>query len=369
MTFVPFSSLVSAFKASLLEAASAPSCFAVSDLKVDIPAEVKVVNGQVLVQLAGAGAGIDAAALTRLSFSLGATCAPEAMPKPSAWSASATGTAESLYGLASSQGAVWACGKGGVVLRSEDGARTFAPEPLPAPARLFAVAVTGNGMVVVAGADGALWILPPGGGGWVPVADFSKGHLNALWSQGARVLAVGSAGAIFLSDTEGKSWKGMQPFTSHNLHALWSSPDGALFAAGANGAVGVSMDTGESWSALPSPSSKHLFGGWAASKKEIFVAGEGGRVHRWDGSGAWSQLASGTTESLYALWGSSPTELWAAGRNGTLLRSTDGASFTRMDLGITASLHAIAPAGAGALALCGTGGLAGRLDVSLLQIA
>src|SRR4051812_44381129 len=114
MSFVPFASVVAAFQSSLAQAAEAAACFAIADLKVDLPAEVMLSNGQVLVELASSASKVDPAVLTRLSFTLGATCAPDAMPQPSLpspWAVVPSGTTDSLYGIASADPEIWVVGK------------------------------------------------------------------------------------------------------------------------------------------------------------------------------------------------------------------------------------------------------------------
>jgi hypothetical protein len=368
MTFIPFASVVSAFQSSLLEVASASSCFALSDLKVDIPAEVKVVNGQVLVELASSANKVDPSVLTRLTFSLCATCTPDAMPEVppavSPWAVVDTGTAKSLFGIAQYGANLWIAGDSGVVLASLDAGLSFGIDPVGSALHLQCVAVTASGAVVVAGEKGSIFVLPTGYPKWIEISPFTGEQINSLVAAASRVVAVGTKGAIFLSEDDGQTWKPVNPFTQEDLHAVWRTPDGLLFAVGAAGAAGVSKDSGMSWIGLPGLPAQNFYGGWSGEASAAHVVGEKGTIYRF--SGSWNPLATKTLEHLRAIWGFTPMDVWAIGDNGTILRSQDGASFSPVDLSVTASLHALVGAG-DKLVIAGADGLVGRLDVSLLD--
>jgi photosystem II stability/assembly factor-like uncharacterized protein len=364
MEFLPLKTVISAFQASLSSVPDASCGFAVADLKVELPAEVAVIGGEVLVKLPSSSEPIDPAVLTKLSFTLGATCTPEAAPAPvSPWTAVPSGTAESLYGAWSQAGSAWIVGKGGTVLSSNNGATSFSSVDVGTTARFFTVSKIAD-VMVVAGEFGNAWFREPGAAVWHQSGVPSTGHINSLAPYGALLVAVGSAGSMFLSVNHGQTFDMLMAVTQNNLHSVVAGPDGLLWAAGAQGTVLVATDV-KSWKLLPKLVAQHWYALSPMQSGRVFAAGESGQMAIYTPGGGQT-VSSGTTKHLYAVHVMESGAVLAVGADGAAVWSKDGASFTALAPPTTQSLHAIADLGGGKLLVAGADGVVLRLDTTLL---
>lgn len=364
MTFLPLKTVVSAFQSSLSGVSDVSCGFAVADLKVELPAEVAVIGGEVMVKLASSADPLNPAVLTKVTFTLGATCTPETAPAPaSPWTAVPTGTTESLYGTWSDALSVWVVGKGGKVLSSDNGATSFTTVDVGTTARFFTVSKLAD-VVVVAGEFANAWLRAPDSGAWSQSVTSGTGHINSLTARADLLVAVGSAGTVLISGDQGQTFDVVGSVTPNSLHAVVATPGGTLWAAGAQGTVLLSTDV-KTWKLLPKVVSQHLYALAVAPSGRVYVAGESGKMALYTESGG-VLLDSATTRHLYAVHVLESGAVLAVGQEGAAVWSQDGKSFTALTAPTKESLHSISSLGGGKLLVVGTNGAALRLDTNLL---
>ncbi len=355
MAWIPLTQVVSAIQTSLSSASDPSTGFAVSELKVELPAEVLTLGGQVVVQLPGQMQKVEAGKLARLSFTIGATAPPEAKGPPSPWSRAYTGTFESLYAVAVAGERVLVAGKKGTLLESKDGGLSFLPLALGTSERLHAAAISASGYALVAGNNGLLLRQASPDSAFQSVDLGISASLNAVAAWGNMAAVGGAAGQIFLSSDDGQSWSAFG-LGNKNVHGLWGPSSDSLFVACARGEL-WKWDKGK-FVPLPSGVQRDLYSVWGTGPNNVYAVGHGGLIlHSTDGGASFQALASGTSENLYAVWGTGPGNILVAGRQGTILRSADGTSFAPLDAGVTDALHAVASTPSGAVLLAGTSGL------------
>jgi hypothetical protein len=225
-----------------------------------------------------------------------------------------------LRGLSSAgNGAAWAVGLGGAVLRSE-GAGTWEPVEVPTQADLESVWAGESGEVWLAGGGAVLRRVAAGP--WVPAADGLGAWAHAVGGRVDEVWAVGEQGMV--ARWTGTRWKTLPSGTTLPLRAVWASGRGRTFAvggqeaSGAGGARGVVLRfDGRRWSVATTTDA--ALRGVHGADGEVWAVGEKGTVLHFDGR-RWSRVEAGTHEDLNGVWVGGRNEVWVVGRQGTSLR-------------------------------------------------
>jgi len=368
MAFLPLTTMIKAFRASLGKVEQKDGCV-VSELKIELPAIVMTKGFEVLLEVPNPSANVtpDPAYLARLSMSFTAAelsaDASGGEEKKDPWEALSSGVTESLYGVYASKvtGMVYAVGKSGVILWSSDG-EAFGPMTSQVTSRLHAAWGSGAGEVHVVGEAGELLRLANPNGSFTKLQSLQGSSVNGIaGSGGGWVYAVGNGGTIHSSGKGGKSgtwnvfWSGQ---VSNHLNAVWVSSTNRLIVVGQSGLVVVAPDKG-SPQLFSVGIKRDLFGVWGdANAEAIYAVGESGLIAcSVDGGETWAVQESGTNESLYGVWGSGPDDVYVVGRNGIILHSMDrGATWSLQKSGTTEALHAISGIGSDAIWIVGSAG-------------
>ena len=168
------------------------------------------------------------------------------------WTAQSSGTANSLYALASNGSSLYvAAGANGTIINSVDG-KTWTSANSGTSQDLFSL-VYGNGTFVAVGANGTL-LTSTDGATWLSVAANTSARLNGVtYGVNATTLvvtfvAVGEAGTL-LTSNDGATWTLQSPIATSDLASVTY---GRLFvAAGDKGVILTSTD-GSTWQARAS---------------------------------------------------------------------------------------------------------------------
>jgi hypothetical protein len=184
-------------------------------------------------------------------------------------------------------------------------------------------------------------------GTWIPgVEDTKNGaRLLAIWGSGSSdIYTVGTQGAMLHFD--GASWSGIAVGTFQSLRGIWGADAETIFVVGDSGTI--LRREGGLWIPMQSGTSKNLYAVWGAGPADVYAVGgedsETPVVLHFDGQ-AWTSQPVPGAHGLRAVWGASATSVFAAGRDGVL--RSDGGSWSKLPLEL--------PAGAGLLALSGSG--------------
>lgn len=154
------------------------------------------------------------------------------------WQQLDVGTRARLRAVALSGGTAGFVVGDGIVLRSDDEARSFTPVP-DVEGDFTAVTTTARGELAwMTTASGQIWQLD--GEVMTPVFTSSEGPLAGIGvtPEGAHLVAVGAGGLLLRSDDGGAEWTSVKVPTTRDLHAVRiSSKADLVVAVGAAGVV------------------------------------------------------------------------------------------------------------------------------------
>ena len=267
-----------------------------------------------------------------------------------------------FYGIAgSSADNVLLVGSGGAIVHW-DGSR-LEVEDSGTSEDLRGVCVVSRDDAWAAGAHGTL--LHRVGGKWAQQGDPSMAYFNAVWSDGAQVVAVGVKGAAVAYT--GRAIEAVPTDSPDDLFALTRTKQG-LFAVGTLGTIAAyDMNARQFKRSALTGYSKTLTA-LAASGGDAWLVGLGGAIYRSNGSdvgalvgavpvmgappvfvrgvaapgaGSWVvgfdglvarvlggkvTVVSGVPDRWYeAVWGAADDDLWIVGNAGTVLRTNRAA--------------------------------------------
>lgn len=222
---------------------------------------------------------------------------------------------------AAPDGALWAVGDDGLVLRSVGG--DFLPAPIP-PSRAHLFGVTGADQAVfVAGARGTAWRLDVRG--WTDLEPPVEVDLMAVGAvSGDDVFFVGREGTI-LNFKDG-AWRVQTTGITSDLFGISASSAGGVHVVGAFG--GLLQRDGSNWVrtqiAGPGVTLRSI---WRAPDGRMVAVGSGGTVVLYDGLSWKLQLTTETVSparTLYSVTGLDGQDIVAVGDRGAVLQHDAG---------------------------------------------
>lgn len=219
------------------------------------------------------------------------------------WQQLDVGTRAPLRAVALSGGTAGFVVGDGIVLRSDDEARSFTPVP-DVEGEFTAVTTTAKGTLAwMTTASGQIWQLD--GEVMTPVFTGSEGPLAGIGvtPEGAHLVAVGAGGLVLRSDDAGETWASVPTPTSRDLHAVRISGKADLVVAvGAAGTVlRLDDELGTSVEELLEPGLA-LRGLHLAFDGHGHVVGDHGvALQSHDAGLHWEALELGLEDALYGL--------------------------------------------------------------------
>lgn len=276
-----------------------------------------------------------------------------------------------------------AVGPRGHILRSADGGATWAQAPSPVSSDLTAVFMltpelgwaVGHDAVVLATRDGgASWERQldartlrrsratggPAAAGAGAVPDASDSLLDVFFEDPRQGWAAGAFGTLLRTEDGGRTWTRCQARAGNpgglHVYAIRRA-GGSLLAAGEQGLLLRLDGTGAARPAIGAPPGGSFFGLVVAGSTAV-AFGLGGRaVRSEDGGASWGAVATGVGEPLLAGAALADGRIALLAGSGRLLLSADGGRTFQPVAAPTRPAFALAPAGPGAVALVGPGGV------------
>jgi photosystem II stability/assembly factor-like uncharacterized protein len=250
----------------------------------------------------------------------------------------------------------WAVGDNSVVLRTEDGGKTWVKQDLPmrptggaggggrpdgAPPVAAAGAPPGGAPPPGPPGDAPAPPQPPagappaGGGGF---GGFGGGGNVQLWklfvADANTAWVVGNSGALFSTKDGGKTWERSAIRGGSRLVEVQFVTPEVGFVAGDNATLAKTTDGGKTWTpVLSGPraragDNRTIFEGLAFPTPEVgWAVGSSGTVMTsTDGGVTWEKPETeiDASENLYAVTFTSETDGWIVGQEATILHTTDG---------------------------------------------
>ncbi|HEV2764692.1 MAG TPA: YCF48-related protein, partial [Pyrinomonadaceae bacterium] len=234
----------------------------------------------------------------------------------------------------------WAGGDDGVILRTEDGGRTWARQAIAAGDAVNDIyfrdkedgyVLAGN-RVLITDDGGHTWresgkFLPSAFGGALPelysVRFTSKKRGWIVGSVSRRDTVVDS---LILSTTDGgQNWTRQRVASRDELIHLDFSGDKRGWIVGAGGSVMHTRDGGETWARQSTNTRATLYHVDFRNERDGWIVGERGTILRTvNGGETWTPSPSPVRSTLLSVEFVTDDDGWAVGRGGVILRSGDG---------------------------------------------
>jgi hypothetical protein len=234
---------------------------------------------------------------------------------------------EGLYAVSGADGAFFAVGFDGVILRGDAGNSTWKSMSLASTDEYFGIWGSGPDDVFVVGDHCRIVHNSPGLGGWYMMPSGTGDRFTSVWgTSAANVYSVlyqglytsgGSHGGVYHYDGV-SNWSEVILNVSLNDPCLgiWGSGPGDIFVVGQSGMI--KHFNGNSWSTMNSGTTGDLQGIWGSSSNDVYAVGINsetgyGMILRYDGN-AWGQVTpSQTMGTLDSVWGSASNDVFAVG--------------------------------------------------------
>lgn len=234
---------------------------------------------------------------------------------------------DAFYGVAvPADGVIWAVGRGGKIVRSDDDGRKWMQQPAATDANLQSITAWDAERAVVVGNDGTVLQSADGGRSWqaavgLPGDVTGRKLIRIRRDTDGSAYAVGEFGLVLSTPGFGVAWEslGKQEDVAWNDIA---TREHALILVGEFGRIRRSADGGRTWQDVASPVKSSLLGvAFSADGRLAVAVGLDGVVLlSTDDGQSWRAVPSGTREHLFAVTATSAG--WAAvGDKGLLLRA------------------------------------------------
>lgn len=234
---------------------------------------------------------------------------------------------DAFYGVAvPADGIIWAVGRGGKIVRSDDSGRKWMQQPAATDANLQSIAAWDTARAVVVGNDGTVLLSADRGRSWqavvgLPGAATGRKLIRVRRDTDGSAYAVGEFGLVLSTTGFGVAWEsiGKQEDVAWNDIATRGH---VLILVGEFGRIRRSADAGRNWQDVASPVKSSLLGvAFSADGRLAVAVGLDGVVLlSADDGRSWRSVPSGTHEHLFAVTANNAG--WAAvGDKGLLLRA------------------------------------------------
>ena len=237
-----------------------------------------------------------------------------------------------------SEHVVWAVGKSGKIIRSNDQAHSFSVQNTPTISHLQSISAWDDRRAVVVGNNGTTLNTSDGGVTWdivkAPLNDIGNKIFSVDIAPNGRVWATAEFGSVLFSDDKGKSWTRVGTDEDVAWNDVGFAADGRVCVIGEFGGLACSDDSGDSWQRKDSPVENSMMGIAFSDGHHGVGVGLNGKLIRTDDAGeTWRLVESPTSKQFYGLaW---DDDKWLiVGEKGALLTYyPEQDSWTTEDLG------------------------------------
>lgn len=238
---------------------------------------------------------------------------------------------DAFYGVAvPADGVIWAAGRGGKIVRSEDGGGKWMQQPAATDANLQSIAAWDAARAVVVGNDATVLLTADAGRSWkavggLPAESAGRKLVRVRLGAGGRAYAVGEFGLVLSAAGFGQPWesRGKAEDIGWNDIAVRGE---TLVLVGEFGRMRRSADGGRTWQEVASPVKTSLLGvAFSPDSPRVVAVGlEGVILLSVDEGRTWRPGVSAIHEHLYDV-AATPAGWAAVGDKGLLLRAPAGA--------------------------------------------
>ena len=220
---------------------------------------------------------------------------------------------------------VWAVGKGGSILHTQDGGSTWKTEPSSSTVQLNFVAFATPQSGWAVGNDGTILHTENGGSTWKREPSSTTAQLNSVAFVTPQLgWAVGNDAPILHTEDGGSTWKAQVSGTASLSSIAFTSPE-LGWVVGHGGLIGHTEDGGRTWKRQTSGTDVRLNSATFVTSQSAWVVGEKGTIlHSEDGGRTWNLEVSNTLRDLFGVAFVTLQSGWVVGEKGTILHTEDG---------------------------------------------
>jgi len=214
-------------------------------------------------------------------------------------------------------------GEAGTIYTNTTGSSSWLLRSSGTADNLFGVASSGSLFVAVGG--GGIVITSPDAITWTARASHTSKTLAAVAWCTAQFIAVGNGGVV-LTSPDGITWTSRASGTTEFLNGVGCSGTVIAVGAGSTSSSGqiLSSPDGITWTPHSLPRTDAVYGvAWSGT--QFVASGFGGTLYTSPDGTTWTLRNSGSTQSLNAAnWSSARSQFVVVGGYGTILTSPDG---------------------------------------------
>lgn len=257
------------------------------------------------------------------------------------WTDMDSDTSTQLHSVAriDDQSAV-AAGRGGLVLKTQDGGASWQPQNVSTTEHLYGIAMANTTHGIAVGANGEALISSDAGQQWSPVLSETSNHLRAVtFANTDRAVAVGDNGTVTKTENRGADWVTVDLGETANLRDVYFVDADVGYLVGFAGTAYKTIDGGASWTQLTNlPVAEDLYSVYFTDSNNGYLAGSLGTLLKTeDGGDTWQDLSPGDYATLnfssIAVRTDGAIKITSYSTDEDILVSTDGGtSFTTESL-------------------------------------
>ncbi|MBN2975750.1 YCF48-related protein [Pseudomonas sp. FP597] len=229
---------------------------------------------------------------------------------------------------------VVAVGADGVVLLSDDQARSFRQaDDVPVSSTLTGVSFVDAEHGWAVGHWGAVLATTDGGRRWQVqrlITEEDRPLFSVHFFDAQHGVAVGLWSLVLVTQDAGKTWveqeanSELKDLADLNLTSLFADNSGSVYATAEQGRVLYSADKGNSWRYLNTGYAGSLWCGLSLDSQTLLVGGQRGTLLRSEDAGqTWTRINLDTTRSITSI-ASDGADVLLVGLDGLQRRSRDG---------------------------------------------
>lgn len=201
---------------------------------------------------------------------------------------------------------VWAVGKNGKIVRSDDRGQTFRVQSTPTITHFQSIAAWDDQTAVVIGNDAQTIHTSDGGSTWelvrAPMGDVAKKMFRAEIAPDGRLWATAEFGVILYSDDRGESWNRVGGGQDVAWNDLGFPGNGRVCVVGEFGQIECSDDQGETWVPRETPLDSSLMAvAFDDLGRGLSVGVDGHVIQTQDYGDTWTVVKSPTSKHLYGI--------------------------------------------------------------------
>lgn len=201
---------------------------------------------------------------------------------------------------------VWAVGKNGKIVRSDDRGETFEVQSTPTINHLQSIAAWDDQNAVVIANDALTLRTSDGGKSWLeanaPLGDVAKKMFRVEIAPDGRAWGTAEFGSVVYSDDRGASWTRVGGDQDVAWNDVAFAQNGRVCVVGEFGQLGCSDDQGATWVAKKTPYDASMMAiAFSDGVHGLAVGLEGYVIRTEDAGETWSKVKSPTKKQFYGL--------------------------------------------------------------------